>query len=339
MAGDFVQTFLVTGGAGFIGSHFIGALSALPEDVRVVNVDALTYASTPSLSDEAARDGRCVFVHADVRDEAAMRVVFARYRPDIVVHFAAESHVDRSIADPMLFQDVNVGGTATLLEAARSAWACGEGRLFVHVSTDEVYGDLPFEPADATGSSDAFREDAPLRPRSPYAASKAAAEMFVRAYGETYGLPAVIVRCSNNYGPRQHAEKLIPKAIACALAGKPLPLYGSGRNVRDWLYVGDCCRGILAAVRKGRSGEAYNLGGACPVSNAALLLALQDELRAASEGRLSLEFEHVADRLGHDRRYAMDCRKAAAELGWRPTTAFRDGLRSTVAWYLARARG
>lgn len=337
-----MRTFLVTGGAGFIGSHFVRMLLRERSDAFVANVDALTYAAAPCNPTDVEDDGRYAFVRADVRDADAMRAAFARYRPDVVVHFAAESHVDRSIADPMLFQDVNVGGTATLLEAARGAWACdegGEGRLFVHVSTDEVYGDLPFEPADATGSSDAFREDAPLRPRSPYAASKAAAEIFVRAYGETYGLPAIIVRCSNNYGPRQHAEKLIPKAISCALAGKPLPLYGSGRNVRDWLYVDDCCRGILAAARKGRPGEAYNLGGACPVSNGSLLLVLQDELRTASAGRLSLGFEHVADRLGHDRRYAMDCKKAAAELGWRPTTAFREGLRSTVAWYLARARG
>lgn len=336
-----MQTFLVTGGAGFIGSHFIRLLLEERPDAFVVNVDALTYAAGPCSPADVEGDGRYAFVHADVRNEAAMRAVFARYRPDVVVHFAAESHVDRSIENPMLFQDVNVRGTATLLEAAHGVWACdeggGEGCLFVYVSTDEVYGDLPFEPVDATGFSDAFREDAPLRPRSPYAASKAAAEMFVRAYGETYGLPAVVVRCSNNYGPRQHAEKLIPKAIACALAGKPLPLYGSGRNVRDWLYVDDCCRGILAAACKGRPGEAYNLGGACPVSNAALLLALQDELRVASADRLSIEFEHVADRPGHDRRYAMDCGKAAAELGWRPTTAFREGLRSTVAWYLARA--
>ncbi|MDO4443537.1 MAG: dTDP-glucose 4,6-dehydratase [Slackia sp.] len=352
-----MQTFLVTGGAGFIGSNFIRLLLDECDDAFVVNVDLLTYAADPCNLAGVEGDGRYAFVRADARDASAMAGVFSRFAPDVVIHFAAESHVDRSIAHPLLFQETNVGATVALLEAARSHWERGggfrDGCMFVHVSTDEVYGDLPLEPVRPTASRastssacapcpwdvDAFCEDASLRPRSPYAASKASAEMFVRSYGETYGLPAVVVRCSNNYGPHQHEEKLIPKAIACALSGEPFPLYGSGANVRDWLYVKDCCRGILAAMRYGRAGEAYNLAGGCAMANLQLIDALRAALRDASAGRLALGIEHVADRPGHDRRYAMNGEKAAAELGWRPEMPFADGLRTTVAWYLRRYFG
>ncbi len=337
-AQGFARTVVVTGGAGFIGSNFVRLMLARRPDVRVVNVDALTYAGCADNLADVQDDPRYVFVRADVRDRAAMARVFARYAPDAAVHFAAESHVDRSIENPLLFHDVNAGGTVALLEAARDAWACGdgfrEGCLFVHVSTDEVYGDLPLDSRE----DDAFREGAPLCPRSPYAASKAAAEMFVRAYGSTYGLPAAVVRCSNNYGPRQHEEKLIPKTIACACAGLPVPLYGSGLNVRDWLYVEDCCGGVLAALEKGRPGQAYNLGGGCALPNVRLIEAVRSALADAGFDRAAaFVVEHVADRKGHDRRYAMNCEKAAAELGWRPTTPFDEGMRATVAWYLDRA--
>lgn len=340
-AQDFARTVMVTGGAGFIGSNFIRLVLAERSGARVVNVDALTYAGCVDNLTDVQGDARYTFVRADVRDAPAMAQVFERFAPDAVVHFAAESHVDRSIADPSLFQSVNVGGTAALLEAARAAWACRDGFRagcrFLHVSTDEVYGDLPLDPCCSDGS-DAFREDAPLRPRSPYAASKAAAEMFVGAYGATYGLPIVTVRCSNNYGLRQHAEKLIPKTIERACAGLPVPLYGSGSNVRDWLYVQDCCRGVLAALEKGRAGHVYNLGGGCALPNVRLVEAVRDALHDAGAARAAaFSVEHVADRPGHDRRYAMNCEKAAAELGWRPTTPFEEGMRATVAWYLERA--
>lgn len=383
--GNGAQTILVTGGSGFIGSNFIRFVLAERADVRVVNMDALTYAADPRNLADVQDDARYVFVRADVRDASAIDGVFARFSPDAVVHFAAESHVDRSIAAPGLFQETNVGGTVAVLEAARRCWSSAdgvrEGHVFVHVSTDEVYGDLPLEedvsdaacalgcasglpsgrgaspraaalPDEAdeafaaaccgtktrTSAADAFVEDSPLLPRSPYAASKAAAEMFVRSYRQTYGLPAVIVRCSNNYGPRQHEEKLIPKTIACACAGVPVPLYGSGLNVRDWLYVKDCCRGVLAALEKGRPGQAYNLGGGCALPNVRLIEAVRSALSEAGFDRAAaFSVERVADRKGHDRRYAMNCEKAAAELGWRPTMSFEEGMRATVAWYLKRA--
>lgn len=344
LTGGCAQTILVTGGLGFIGSNFIRLMLAERADVRMVNVDALTYAAAPCNLADVQDDARYAFVHADVCDKAAMADVFARFAPDVVVHFAAESHVDRSIAQPGLFQRTNVEGTLALLDAARTAWmregGFGEGRLFVHVSTDEVYGDLPFAQADGPARSDAFAEDAPLLPRSPYAASKAAAEMFVRSYWQTYGLPAIVVRCSNNYGARQHPEKFIPKAISCALEGRTFPLYGSGCNVRDWLYVEDCCRGIGAAAVKGVAGQVYNLGGGCALSNSSLLDELRAVLRDMGFGdAAAFSVEHVADRLGHDRRYAMNCEKAARELGWRPATPFAEGLRATVAWYAERMGG
>lgn len=336
-----METLLVTGGSGFIGSNFVRHVLAAHPEARVVNVDALTYAADPGNLADAARNPRYAFVCADVRDAAAMADVFARFSPDTVVHFAAETHVDRSIAAPLLFHDVNAGGTVSLLEAARAAWGVqpvsSHRRLFLHVSTDEVYGHLPL----ASSGDDAFRESAPLRPRSPYAASKAAAEMYVRAFAQTYGLPTAVVRCSNNYGPRQHAEKLIPKAIACAFAGEPFPLYGAGGNVRDWLHVDDCCRGIMAAVRAGRPGEAYNLGGSCPRSNAQVLAALHRELprRVAGLTLPTPATVRVSDRPGHDLRYAMNCEKAARELGWRPRIGFEEGLRSTILHYASERPG
>jgi len=327
-------TILVTGGAGFIGANFV--LDWLDEvGEPVVNLDALTYAGNLESLERAAADSRHVFVQGDICDRPLVDRLLSQHQPRAIVHFAAESHVDRSIHGPGAFIQSNVGGTFTLLEAARTYWMSLEsGRKsafrFHHISTDEVYGSLG--PTDAP-----FTEDHPYEPNSPYAASKAASDHLVRAWHHTYGLPVVTTNCSNNYGPYQFPEKLIPLVIVNALAGKPLPVYGDGRQVRDWLYVKDHCSSIRAVLERGRVGETYNVGGWNEKPNIEIvgtICALLDELRPDPAGSYRRLITHVADRPGHDRRYAIDARKLERELGWRPAETFETGIRKTVRWYL-----
>lgn len=309
-------TVLVTGGAGFIGSNLIRYIIA-HRDWRVVNLDALTYAGNLENLRDVERNERYHFVHGRIEDAVLVRRVLEQYNVGGIIHCAAESHVDRSILSAEPFIETNVRGTLVLLEAAR---AHGVER-FIHVSTDEVYGSLgPDDPP--------FTEESPLRPNSPYAASKAAADCLVRAFVHTYGFPAIITRCSNNYGPYQFPEKLIPLMITNALENKPLPVYGDGQQVRDWIYVEDHCRGLVAAYERGRVGETYNFGGQSERRNIEVVRAI---LRAL--GKPESLIEYVADRPGHDRRYAIDCRKALQELGWAPTVAFEEGLERTIDWY------
>ena len=326
---------LVTGGAGFIGSNFVLEWIAATGE-PVVNLDALTYAG--NLRNLAALEGeaRHVFVHGDICDRALVERLLAEHRPRAIVHLAAESHVDRSIHGPAAFMRTNVEGSFTLLEAARAYWSGLEGRererfRFHHVSTDEVYGSLaPDAPA--------FTEEHPYEPNSPYSASKAASDHLVRAWHHTYGLPVVTTNCSNNYGPFHFPEKLIPLMIVNALAGKPLPVYGDGRQIRDWLYVGDHCSALRAVLAGGRLGETYNIGGWNEQANidiVRIICALLDELRPDPAGAYARLITHVTDRPGHDRRYAIDARKIERELGWRPAETFRSGIRKTVQWYLA----
>ncbi|MBP9205346.1 MAG: dTDP-glucose 4,6-dehydratase [Kofleriaceae bacterium] len=329
---------LVTGGAGFIGSNFVLDWLA-GSDEPVINLDALTYAGNRENLASLGNDLRHHFVHGDIGDSKLVGELLAQHRPRAIVHFAAESHVDRSIHGPEAFIQTNILGTFRLLEAARAYWkqlaAVDQAAFrFVHVSTDEVYGSLG--PGDA-----AFTESHPYQPNSPYSASKAASDHLVRSYHHTYGLPVVTTNCSNNYGPFQFPEKLIPLVIHNALAGKPLPIYGDGQQVRDWLYVGDHCAAIRCVLERGRVGEVYNIGGWNEQPNLAVvraLCALLDELQPrASGGSYADQLTFVQDRPGHDRRYAIDARKIADELGWRPTETFSTGLGKTVRWYLAHA--
>lgn len=321
---------LVTGGAGFIGSAVVRL--AIARGHEVVNLDALTYAACLDNVASVAGSPRYAFEHADIRDRAALDRVFATHAPDAVMHLAAESHVDRSIDGPGAFIATNVTGTYTLLEAAR-AWWVGQGRpadfRFHHVSTDEVFGSL--------GPTGKFTEDTPYDPRSPYSASKAASDHLVRAWHETYGLPVVLTNCSNNYGPFHFPEKLIPVVILNALAGKPLPIYGTGANVRDWLYVEDHADALLLVLEKGRVGRSYNIGGENERSNLDLvrtLCGILDTRRPKSAGRYADQITFVADRPGHDARYAIDPARIRAELGWRPSVTVEEGLARTVQWYL-----
>ena len=326
-----IANLLVTGGCGFIGSNFIRHLLAKTDfRGRIINADNLTYAGNPeNLSGvEEAFPGRYLFRKADICDAPLIAEIFAENEIDAVCHFAAESHVDRSIKRPDDFIRTNIIGTFNLLEAAKSGG--GRFRLFHHISTDEVYGSL--------GPEGHFTEETPYRPNSPYSASKAASDHLVRAYHETYGLPTTLSNCSNNYGPYQFPEKLIPLMILNALEGKPLPVYGDGRNVRDWLYVTDHCEAIWTVMTKGRRGETYNIGGRAEMENIAIvewICALVDELAPAADGksRRSL-ITYVPDRPGHDRRYAIDFAKLHGELGWQPAESFDSGLRKTVRWYL-----
>jgi len=328
------MTLLVTGGAGFIGSNFV--LDWLAQsDEPVLNLDALTYAG--NMENFAALDGdaRHVFVHGDICDRALLDRLLAEHRPRALLHFAAESHVDRSIHGPAAFVRTNVEGSFTLLEAARAYWGGlppteREAFRFHHVSTDEVYGSLgPEDPA--------FTETHPYQPNSPYSASKAASDHLVRAWFHTYGLPVLTTNCSNNYGPFHFPEKLIPLMIVNALAAKPLPIYGDGLNVRDWLYVKDHCSAIRAVLAKGRPGEVYNIGGWNERTNRQIVdavCALLDELRPDPAGPYRRLISFVTDRPGHDRRYAIDARKIERELGWRPAETFETGIRKTLQWYL-----
>lgn len=332
---------LITGGAGFIGSAVIRYILRHTAH-RVVNVDKLTYAGNLAAVAEVSSDPRYAFERIDICDAHAMRRVFAQYRPAAVMHLAAESHVDRSIEGPAPFISTNIVGTYTLLEVAREYWSSLDdaGRTafrFHHVSTDEVYGDLD-------GSDALFTEDTPYAPSSPYSASKAAADHLVRAWHRTYGLPVLITNCSNNYGPYQYPEKLIPLVIRNALAGRPLPVYGCGDQVRDWLYVEDHARALYAVLTRGRVGETYNIGGHNEQRNIDVvrqICALLEELapdKPAGVRRYEDLITFVPDRPGHDRRYAIDASKIARELGWVPQETFESGLRKTVQWMLAQHR-
>jgi dTDP-glucose 4,6-dehydratase len=325
---------LVTGGAGFIGSNFV--LQWLESGGKLVNLDLLTYAGNPANLASLEGDSRHHMVRGDICDAELVAALLREHRPRAIVHFAAESHVDRSIAAPDAFIRTNVQGTFTLLEQARIYWSSLEGDerqnfRFLHVSTDEVYGSLG--PDDA-----AFSETTPYAPNSPYAATKAASDHLARAYFHTYGLPVITTNCSNNYGPFQFPEKLIPLMILNALEGKRLPVYGDGANVRDWLFVGDHCSAIRSVLEKGKLGETYNIGGNSERANldvVTTICGLVDELRPDAElGPRDKLIQFVKDRPGHDRRYAIDASKISRELGWQPTVKFEDGLRQTVAWYL-----
>lgn len=330
-----VGKILVTGGAGFIGSNFV--LSSLAAwDASIVNLDKLTYAGNPANLSSIEDDRRHVLVRGDICDAELVGSLLREHRPQAVVHFAAESHVDRSISSPEAFIRTNVNGTFTLLEQARLYWSRLEGEArsafrFLHVSTDEVYGSL--SPDEA-----AFTEKTPYAPNSPYAASKAASDHLVRAYHHTYGLPVLTTNCSNNYGPFQFPEKLIPLTILNALEGKPLPVYGDGRNVRDWLFVEEHCSAIRKVLEAGRVGETYNIGGASERANIDVVNSicdLLDELRPnATIGSRRKLITFVTDRPGHDRRYAIDAQKIMRELNWQPAVQFEGGLRKTIQWYL-----
>jgi len=329
-----VQAILVTGGAGFIGCNFVRQWLA-EEQSRIVNLDKLTYAGNLDSLSECLDDPRHVFVEGDIGDGKLVETLLDKYEPYAVVNFAAESHVDRSIDGPAAFVETNVVGTFRLLEAARQYWARlpsekKNGFRFLHVSTDEVYGSLP--------PSGKFTEQTPYSPRSPYSASKAASDHFVRAYHHTYGLPVLITNCSNNYGPYQFPEKLVPLMVLNALAGKPLPVYGDGQQVRDWLFVEDHCRAIRRVLAGGVPGEGYNIGGDCERANLDVVKAICSTVDALQPGLAhapcSSLITSVADRPGHDRRYAIDATKIRQQLGWRPQVDFASGLRKTVEWYL-----
>ena len=354
-----MKTYLVTGAAGFIGANYIKYILKMHDDVRVVVLDLLTYAGNLGTIAADIDGERCVFVRGDIGDRQLVDSLFATYAFDYVVNFAAESHVDRSIENPQLFLQTNILGTQNLLDAARRAWtkgtdACGyplwrEGVRFHQVSTDEVYGSL--------GAEGYFREDTPLCPHSPYSASKASADLFVMAYHDTYHMPVSITRCSNNYGPYQFPEKLIPLLIKNILEGKPLPVYGDGTNVRDWLYVEDHCKAVDLVLREGRSGSIYNVGGhnerqnidivRMSIATVRRLMTERPELRRVlkkqerdAEGQITVDWmderliTFVRDRLGHDQRYAIDPDKIRRELGWQPETSFEDGIVRTIEWYL-----
>jgi len=328
-----MPTWLVTGGAGFIGSNFV--LDAVARGVRVVNLDALTYAGNRDTLAPLDDNPGHVFVHGDIGDRALVERLLREHQPDAVVNFAAESHVDRSIDGPAAFVQTNVVGTLALLEATRDHWKAlsadrREAFRFLHVSTDEVYGSL--------GETGKFTEETPFAPNSPYSASKAASDHLVRAFHHTYGLPVLTTNCSNNYGPYQFPEKLIPLIIARALAGEPLPVYGDGSNVRDWLYVGDHCAAIRAVLEGGRVGETYNVGGDAERRNIEVvrtICALLDARRPRADGaKRETQITFVADRPGHDKRYAIDASKLQRELGWAPAHSFEQGIADTVDWYL-----
>src|SRR5688500_12238853 len=318
---------LVTGGAGFIGSNFVASTIAATGE-PIVNLDKLTYAGSLRNLEALRDDPRHIFVQGDIQDRALVRDVLKKHKPRAIVHLAAESHVDRSIAGPAIFIQTNVMGTLALLEEAR---AFSEQIRFLHVSTDEVYGSLgPTDPA--------FTETTSYAPNSPYAASKAAADHMVRAYHHTYGLPTLTTNCSNNYGPFQFPEKLIPLMIRSALAGEPLPVYGDGRNVRDWLYVLDHCEALRLVLERGRIGATYNIGGESECANLDLvrrLCALLDAAQPRPGGKYAELISFVKDRPGHDRRYAIDISRIRRELGWRPKHSLERGLEQTVRWYLA----
>ena len=333
-----MKTYLVTGAAGFIGANYIKYILAKHDDIKVVILDALTYAGNLGTIAKDIDDERCFFVKGDICDRILADELFSKYKFDYVVNFAAESHVDRSIENPQLFLVTNILGTQNLLDSARKAWVTGkaatgypewrEGVRFHQVSTDEVYGSL--------GAEGYFHETTPLDPRSPYSASKTSADLFVQAYSETYKMPVSITRCSNNYGPYHFPEKLIPLIIKNILEGKPLPVYGDGTNVRDWLYVEDHCKAIDMVCNGGKVGEVYNVGGHNERPNIFIVKTIIEQLhdRLKDDGISEDLIKHVADRLGHDRRYGIDPTKIKNDLGWYPETPFEKGIVLTIDWYL-----
>jgi len=332
-----VNHILVTGGAGFIGSNFIRYVLHTQPDIFIVNLDLLTYAGSLENLKELPSPTRYEFVKGDIRNQALVEDILRRFEIDTIVHFAAESHVDRSILGPAVFVQTNIFGTFSMLEAARKVWleerkAGDKSVRFHHISTDEVFGSL-------TADEPAFEETTPYSPNSPYAASKAGSDHLVRAYAHTYGLPITLTNCSNNYGPYQFPEKLVPLMMLNALEGKPLPIYGDGRQVRDWLYVEDHCDAIWQVLQRGRIGESYNIGGNNQPTNLELvdtICSILDDLQPGSPYRPHVRLKKfVADRPGHDRRYAMNINKIGRELGWRPHRTLAQGLLDTVKWYLS----
>jgi len=339
------KNILVTGGAGFIGCNYVRYMLANDQNVKIVNLDLLTYAGSMENLKDLPSESRHTFVQGDICDRALIDQLLREHEIDTIVHFAAESHVDNSISGPEIFVQTNVMGTFTLLEAARQYWMEEAGLShksqvtshkpfrFHHISTDEVYGTL-------SKDDPAFTEATPYAPNSPYSASKAGSDHLVRAYFHTYGLPVTTTNCSNNYGPYQHSEKLIPTIIRNCVNGSPIPVYGDGSNIRDWLYVEDHCSGIDAVIRRGRLGETYNIGGINEWANIDIvrcICSLMDELRPSPSTPHSSLITFVTDRPGHDWRYAIDARRMESELGWEPDETFETGIRKTVDWYLARA--
>lgn len=324
------KSILITGGAGFIGSHLVRLMVKRYPNTQFVNLDALTYAGDTAKLQDIASLSNYHFVHGDITDTALVKNLFAEYEFEGVIHLAAESHVDQSIKQPLNFAQTNVMGTLTLLESARRAWEGNyQNKLFYHISTDEVYGSL--------GDEGKFTETTSYDPRSPYSASKAASDHFVRAYFHTYGLPVVLSNCSNNYGPDQYPEKLIPLFIHNIVQEKPLPVYGDGQNVRDWLFVEDHAEAIDLIFQKGKWGATYNIGGENEIKNLDIvyqLIAIADRYLGRAEGYSQKLIQYVTDRLGHDYRYAIDAFKIKNELGWEPKTSFEAGIDQTVYWYL-----
>jgi dTDP-glucose 4,6-dehydratase len=321
-----MKKILVTGGAGFIGSNFVQYMLDRRKDYHIVNLDSLTYAGNLDNLQAVESDPRYHFIKGDIGDKKLLASLFKEHHFSAVVHFAAESHVDRSISGPDQFVLTNVVGTHTLMQSAKSAWDEQSDAMtrFIHISTDEVYGSL--------GPTGSFSEETPLAPNSPYSASKAGSDLLVRSYYETFRFPAIITRCSNNYGPYQFPEKLIPLMITNALHDKPLPVYGDGMNVRDWLYVVDHCAAIDAVLHKGRCGEVYNIGGSNEKRNIDIVKSVLAEL-----GKPERLIAYVTDRLGHDRRYAINAAKIRRELGWSPSVTFEQGIKKTIEWYLENA--
>ncbi|MBR4762193.1 MAG: dTDP-glucose 4,6-dehydratase [Clostridia bacterium] len=327
-----MKTYLVTGGAGFIGSNFIIYMLSKHKDIKIINVDKLTYAGNLENLKSVESDERYSFVQADIGDRAAISKIFEDNTVDYVVNFAAESHVDRSIANPEIFVKTNVEGTVNLLCCARAAWSCGDdcyrpGVKYLQVSTDEVYGSL--------GETGYFTENTPLDPHSPYSSSKAAADLFVKAFGDTYKMPINITRCSNNYGPYQFPEKLIPLIMNNTLSHKDLPVYGDGMQVRDWLFVEDHCKAIDMVITSGKNGEVYNIGGHNEKPNIFIVKSIINYIKENVDSEVGEHLiKHVTDRKGHDRRYGIDPTKIKDELGWFPETKFEDGIKITLKWYL-----